>query len=335
MSYLLIATLLVFSGVFSGLTLGFFSLNKADLERKAQLGDKQAKKIYSVRKNGNLLLCTLIVANVAVNTTLSILLGNLLFGMLANITATALIVIFGEIIPQALFSRHALHIGSKFAWFVQIFMYFLYPICWPISKVLDRYLGDEMPTIYSKKELMKIIEEHENADEKIIDADEEKILKGALSFSEKIARNIMTPRTAVKMLDFGQKLDKSTLLWIKNSGYSRVPVYKKDKDNIVGILYTRDILGKDTRKLTAGKVARKNVFFVEGDKPLDDLFNAFKKTKCHLFVVLNEFSEFAGIVTIEDVIEEIVGERIPDEFKGESKPEAIPSKKTSRNLRRV
>jgi len=115
MTYLIVVFLVLFSALFSGLTLGFFSLNKDDLERKAELGDKQAKKVYKIRKNGNLLLCTLLIGNVAVNSTLSIFLGSLASGFMAGLIATALIVVFGEIIPQAAFSRYALTLGAQFS----------------------------------------------------------------------------------------------------------------------------------------------------------------------------------------------------------------------------
>ena len=108
MDYFIVLVLVSFSALFSGLTLGFFSLNRDDLQRKSELGDKKAKKIYSIRKRGNLLLTTLLVGNVAVNATLSIYLGSIASGFIAGIIATGLIVVFGEIVPQATFSRFAL-----------------------------------------------------------------------------------------------------------------------------------------------------------------------------------------------------------------------------------
>ncbi|MCK5211744.1 DUF21 domain-containing protein, partial [Candidatus Parcubacteria bacterium] len=180
MDIVIILILVGFSALFSGLTLGFFSLSKDDLERKTKLGDARAKKIYRVRKNGNLLLCTLLIGNVAINSALSIFLGSITSGFLAGITATGLIVIFGEIIPQATFSRYAFELGVRVVWIVRIFIFVLYPICWPLAWLLDKILGDEMPSVYSRKELIKIIEEHEQSGDSKLDEDEEKIIKGAL-----------------------------------------------------------------------------------------------------------------------------------------------------------
>lgn len=314
MEYFIVIFLILFSALFSGLTLGFFSLSKDDLKRKVKLGDKQAEKVYKIRKNGNLLLCTLLIGNVAVNSTLSIFLGSIASGFVAGITATFLIVVFGEIIPQAAFSRYALILGAKFSWLVKLFIIILFPICWPIAWLLDKILGNEIPTVYSKNELVKMIEDHEDLKESEIDADEEKIIKGALSYSNKTTQEIMTPRTEIILLKYNQALDKKTISKIKNSGHSRIPVYKENYDNVIGILYVKDLIGENLKNKTVEELYRKSVIFVDYNKNLDDLLNEFKKRKHHLFIVLNKFGGVSGIVTIEDVLEEIIGAEIMDEF---------------------
>ena len=305
--------MLSLSAIFSGLTLGFFSLNKEDLERKAMLGNKDAQKVYSLRKRGNLLLCTLLIGNVAVNSTLAIFLGNSTSGIVAGILATSLIVIFGEIIPQAVFPRYALALGAKLTWLVKVFIFIFYPLSCPIAWALDKGLGEEMVTIYSKHELIKIIEDHEDSSESDIDIDEESIIKGALSYSSKTVDDILTPRTEIFALACDQKLSASIVKKICETGHSRVPVYKEDLDNIVGILYIKDLLAKNYKGKKVGNVARKNVIFVDSDKPLDDLLNAFKDSRNHLFVVADKHGVVSGIVTVEDVLEEIIGSEIIDE----------------------
>lgn len=336
MDYIIVIFLVLLSGIFSGLTLGFFSLNKDHLERKAELKDKDAIKVFKIRKDGNLLLCTLLIGNVAVNSTLSIYLGSITSGFAAGLIAVSLIVIFGEIIPQAVFSRYALETGSRLAWLVRLFIFIFYPICKPLALALDKILGEEIPTIYSKKELVKLIEDHEDLKESEIDADEERIIKGALSFSNKNVRDIMTPRIAVAVMSDSQKLDEKMIRKISRMGHSRIPVYKKDESNIVGILYVKDLIVNTFKNKTAGEIARKNVIFVDDKKPLDDLLNAFKKTKNHLFVVLNEFNEIAGIVTIEDVLEEILGVEIVDEYdKHEDMRKVARKKSGNKNIKKV
>jgi metal transporter CNNM len=312
MDYLIIVILVCFSALFSGLTLGFFSLGKQDLERKAKLGNRQAEKVYQVRKDGNLLLCTLLIGNVAVNATLSIFLGSIGSGVVAGVIATSLIVVFGEIIPQSVFSRYALVLGAKFAWLVRLFIFVFYLICRPMAWILDKMLGREMPAIYSKKELIKIIEQHEDSQESDIDSDEEKIVKGALSYADKKVKDIMTPRTEMFCLPGKQELDHNTLKKIFSKGHSRIPVYENDRDNITGILYVKDLILN--KNVTAGRAARANVIFTDPEQPLDDLLNAFKNTRQHLFIVSDEYGMVWGIVTIEDVLEEIIGSEIVDEF---------------------
>jgi len=314
MTYIIIILLVCMSAFFSGLTLGFFSLNKDDLRRKAKLGDKLAKKVFSVRKDGNLLLCTLLIGNVAVNSALSIFLGSIASGVVAGIMATSLIVIFGEIIPQASFARHSLIFSSKLVLPVRFFIFIFYPICKPLALMLDKILGDEMPTVYSKRELIRLIEDHEDNEASDLIADEEKIIKGALSYSEKNVFDILTPRNEVFSLSFDQPFDEETMEKIVDSGHSRIPIYGEKQEDIIAILYTKDLINNDLKGKKVKDVARDDIIFVDGKKPLNQLLNAFKKTRRHLFVVLDKYGGMSGIVTIEDVLEEIIGGEIIDEF---------------------
>jgi len=313
MNYLVVIVLVVFSAFFSALTLGLMSLDTQTLKRKMSLKDKDAKKVYAIRKNGNLLLTTLLIGNVAVNSSLAVFLGSIASGVIAGFVATGLIVIFGEIIPQAVFSRFALILGSKVAWLVKVFIFILYPIAWPIARVLDKVLGEELPTVYSKRELMKIIEEHEESSESDVKAEEERIVKGALTFSEKTVRDVMTPRIATEAFEYSQKIDKNFIENLLDSGFSRLPIYKGEIDNVVGILYTKDLLGDKNLDKRVGQVADKKVFFVDENKRLGYVFNVFLRTHHHLFIVINEFGGMAGVITLEDVLEEIIKSEIMDE----------------------
>ena len=314
MEYFIVLILLVFSAIFSGLTIGFFSLNKDDLERKAELGDKQAQAVFRLRKNGNLLLSTLLIGNVFVNSTLAIFLGSLASGIIAGVISTGLIVIFGEILPQAAFSRRGLQYGAKLAWIVNILIFIFYPITKPLAYVLDKILGAEVRTVYSKKELIKMIEDHEETKESDIDAEEERIMRGVLSYSDKTVQDIMTPRMQMFALDGNRIFDESIVHEIKKYGHSRIPVFQNDRDHITGILYVKDLILQHTGGKTINDVARKDIIFVDYNKKLDELLEAFKKTRHHMFVVLDAFGGIDGLVTIEDVIEEIIGAEIIDEY---------------------
>ncbi len=313
MDYIIVIVLVALSGLFSGLTLGLLSLDKNELKRKIELGDKYAEKVYPVRKKGNLLLCTLLLGNVAVNSTLAIFLGNIASGVMAGIIATALIVVFGEIIPQASFSRFALQVGAKTAWLVKIFMYLLFPICFPIAWVLDKVLGDEMATIYSKHELMKIVEEHESAKESEIESDETRIIKGALTFSDKIVEKIMTPRTMVYAIEKDEILDHKKLDEMRKLGFSRYPVYEKEIDNVIGVIFIKDLINIQ-KGIKADTICDKNKFLLATeDMTLDDLLDKFIKTKKHLAFVKDEYGGLSGVVCLEDVLEEIIKVEIVDE----------------------
>ena len=313
MAYLIVILLVLLSGLFSGLTLGLLSLDKNELERKISLGNKDAKKVYAVRKHGNFLLCTLLLGNVAVNSTLAIFLGDIASGFMAGLIATGLIVIFGEIIPQATFSRYALTVGAKTAWLVRIFMVVLSPICWPIAWILDKSLGEEMPTVYSKKELMKIIEEHEGFKESDVDADEERIVKGALSFGEKTVEKVMTPRTVIFALDINTKLDHKILNSIKKEGFTRVPVYDGSIDSIKGVLYVKDLIDLKQDAMLVDVYKKEKILVVDKGLKLDKMLNTFISSKNHIAFVEDEYGGLEGVVTLEDVLEEILRLEIVDE----------------------
>jgi metal transporter CNNM len=315
MTIAIIILLVTMSGLFSGLTLGLLGLNKDELERKIKLNNdesKLAEKVYSVRKNGNLLLCTLLLGNVAVNSVLAIFLGELGSGLMALLLSTSLITLFGEILPQAFVSKHALKIGAKTVFLVKGFQFILYPIVKPLSLFVDWLVGKELPTIYSKKEIVEIIRDHEDNVQSKIDQDEETIVIGALTYSDKIVSSVMTPKSVVYMLDKDTKLTKKLLNEIKDKGHTRVPVYENDNDNIIGVLLTKNLIGQTTGKIV-DYVSDDKLLRVKTDTKLDFMLNHFTQHNSHLSVVTDEFGTVVGVVTLEDVIEEIIMREINDE----------------------
>lgn len=320
--------LLLLSAGFSGLTLGLLSLTPSELKRKMQLGDVRAAKIYPLRERGNQLLVTLIIGNVLVNSILSVFLGELFSGLLAVVIATTMITIFGEILPQAVFSRYALAIGSAMSKLVEWLMLALSPIAAPLAKSLDWALGKELPPIFSKEELVKIVEEHSENEDSDVEADELRIVENALSFGDKTIEQVMTPRSVVVAVDESEVIGPKLLDELHKSGHSRFPVYSYDLDHITGTLYLRELINLKGKK-TIKSAADDNVFFVNEKQKLDHVLNAFVKTKHHLYIVVNEFKEMVGIVTIEDVIEEIIGREIVDEFDRYDDMRAVASRKAN------
>lgn len=319
MEYLISIVLVAFSGLFSGLTLGLLSLDTGTLRRRAKHGDADAAAIYPIRAKGNLLLTTLLLGNVAVNTTLSIFLGSIASGLVAGLLATALIVVFGEIIPQAVISRYALWFGARTLWFTRVAIILAYPIAWPIAKLLDHFLGNELPTTYSHKELMDIITEHENSEHSPIDADEERIVHGALQFSHRKVREVMTPVDKVVSFDENQRLNNEFFTEVNQYGYSRLPIFSGNQSNVVGILYVKDLIVEDddiTIKETE-EAFDTQFLTVRGSALLDVVLGKMLKGKQHLAIVKNRNDQFIGVITLEDIIEEIIQQEIEDEDDGE------------------
>jgi metal transporter CNNM len=330
-TYIIIISLLALSALFSGLTLGLMSLGPHELKRKIAAGDIRAKRIYAVRKDGNRLLVSLLVGNVASISSLSLFLESVSGGVMAGILTTFLITVFGEIIPQAVFSRYAMVLGSRTAWLVRIILILFYPVAAPLAFLLDKVLGEELPTMYSRKELMGILEEHGGNTLKI---DEERIARGALTFSDKTIREIMTPRSMVTGIEQDSLLDEKTVEGLRLSGYSRFPVYDESLDQVTGILYAQQLIDPASDGQLVEKVGSKSVYFVNEDSTLDHALNAFIKTKNHLFMVVNQFSEFVGVISIEDVIEEILGVEIVDEFDKYANVRAVAEKSGPNSTRR-
>jgi len=325
---ILLVVLLLLSGLFSGLNLGLMSLDKNDLLIIENVGTKKergyAKKISPLRKRGNFLLCTILLGNVLVNNTLTILMDDLTgSGMIAVVIATMGIVVFGEIIPQAVCSRYGLAIGAKTAWITKFFMLATFPLSFPISLILDCALGDEIGNVYNRdrlRELLKVTQ----GDMDLV-KDEVNIIAGALELSKKTVSNIMTKLEDVYMLEYSSTLDFDQMNEIMKTGYSRIPVYEKERTNIISVLYIKDLAFVDPDDAipltTVCKFYQHSVNYVFEDNKLDVMLDEFKKGRSHMAfvqIVNNEgegdpFYETIGVVTLEDVIEEIIQSEIVDE----------------------
>ena len=325
---LLIALLLLMSALFSGLSLGLLSLDMTGLEIIIEGDDplraEQARRVFEVRKNGNLLLCTLVLGNVLVNAFLSILLGQYLGGMVGLISSTALITIFGEILPQALCARYALAIGSKTVPLVKAIICLSYPCSFPLSLCLNKLLGNELPTTYSNAEMHKLLQIH--VLEGRFDAETADAMTGALRYKEISAKEVMTSIENTFMLNVDEKLSFQTIAKIFKTGYSRIPVYEISRNNIIGLLFVKDLIFVDPEDDTPVRnfvqIFGRGVHVVWPDDKLGEILRELKKGKSHMALVRdvnNEdesrdpFYEIKGIITLEDIIEEILGDEIVDE----------------------
>merc|ERR1719510_2155253 len=323
-----LCVLLCLSGLFSGLNLGLMALDQTELKIVQNTGSEKekryAKSIVPVRAHGNFLLCSLLLGNVLVNSTLTIFMEALSSGIVAVIGSTMGIVIFGEIIPQALCSRHALFVGASTIWLTKMFMAITFPLSFPISLILDKILGDELGTVYDKKKLIELLRiTNENND---LEKDEVDIVTGALVYKEKTVKHIMTGMQDCYMLPLKSFLNFETVSEIREQGYSRIPVYDGDRSNILHILFAKDLMFIDPDdNMPLAMVCEfynNEVNFVYADTPLNVMFNEFKSgEKGHMAFVQevntsgegDPFYETIGLVTLEDIIEEIIQQEIVDE----------------------
>jgi len=311
---IIVVLLVILSGTFAGLTLALFSINLTTLERKIHLGDQNAWKVYKFRKNSNLLLSTLLLGNAASYTIMAIFLGSITSGVIAAIIATALVFIFGEILPQAIFPRYALQVGAKLSWLVRILIIIFYPIAAPIAWILDKLVGKEPPVLWNKEELVEIIKYHEDVGDGIIDKDEERIILGALSFSELKVADIMIPLKDVFFQEPHATITKEVLEDIKQKGFSRIPVYDSNKNRIIGILYAKDLIGVlVTNETTIEDLCSKtSPIVVKESMKLDNLLNVMIYRKMHMALVIDKIGSLRGIATMEDIMEEILKMELED-----------------------
>ena len=230
---LLIPVLVVLSGLFAGLTLGYMSLDETQLQVLSLQGTPKqkmyAEKIMPIRKDGHLLLTTLLIANMITNETLPIIADPLLGGgVQAVIVSIVLVVIFAELIPQSVCSRYGLAIGAKLAPLTRVVMLILWPIAYPVSRVLHWTLGPHHGIVYRRSELKELVNMHAaTAGRGDLNNDTVTIVGGALDLQEKVVKQAMTPIDNVFMISIDSKLGYETLQQIVSSGHSRIPVYQE------------------------------------------------------------------------------------------------------------
>nr|CEL65307.1 TPA: Metal transporter CNNM2, related [Neospora caninum Liverpool] len=324
------------SAMFSGLTLGLLTLdivqlklliNRPNKTPEDERNAKYARKILPLRSDGNYLLVTLLTGNVAVNAGFSILLGDLTDGLVGFLISTVVITIFGEILPQAACARHGLVVGGVLAPLVYALEWLLFPVVKPIAMILNCVLGEDLGTIYDKKQLSALVDYHDNVVH-VLTRDEARILKGGLEFAFTRAEEVMTPMDEVYGIDVDSKLNYDVLSEVLSSGYSRIPVFDRSGPQcIVGLLFVKDLILVDchaeveVRKLL--QFFGRGLYAVDDDTPLLELLKTFKQGHTHLAVVRrvsddgdgDPFYIHAGIITLEDVMEEILQDEINDEFE--------------------
>ncbi|XP_057976960.1 DUF21 domain-containing protein At2g14520-like isoform X3 [Malania oleifera] len=294
----IIVLLVLFAGLMSGLTLGLMSMSLVDLEVLTNSGTpkdrKHAAKILPVVKNQHLLLCTLLICNAAAMEALPIFLDGLVSAWGAILISVTLILLFGEIIPQSVCSRHGLAVGAAVAPVVRMLVWICYPVAYPISKLLDFLLGHGHVALFRRAELKTLVNLHGNEAGKggELTRDETTIIAGALELTEKMASDAMTPISETFALDINAKLDRELMGLILEKGHSRLPVFYEQPRNIIGLVLVKNLLTiYPENEVPVKSVTIRKIPKVSETLPLYDILNEFQKGHSHMAVVVRQYKK--------------------------------------------
>jgi gliding motility-associated protein GldE len=324
LSLIVLVVLVIASALVSGSETAFFSLSLSNLEALRQSGHKKDKLILELKSKPKRLLATILISNNFINVGIVILstyITTLLFNLaefpvlsfiIQVVVITSVILIFGEIIPKILANKEPVMVANLMANPLNFLIAFFKPLSFLLVKstvVIDKKLGVKGHNI-SASDFSEAIEI--TVDDSVRE-DEKNILRGIASFIEKEASEIMQSRVNVTAIDSELSFDEVMAL-VQTSGFSRIPVYEESLDRVLGILYIKDLLPfiESQKQVDWLKLVRPAIFVPE-NKRINDLLQEFRLKKIHLAIVVDEYGGTSGIVTLEDIIEEIVGE-ISDEF---------------------
>ena len=324
-SILLALFLILLSGFASASEIAFFSLSPADLEAMDPDKNPLDMLVQKLRDDSERTLATILITNNLVNVTI-IMLCNYIFNSLftfgeewlqflcVTILLTFLLLLFGEIIPKVYSRKNPLAFCRKAVKGVIFFR----KLFWPVETILLKS-GAFAEKVLQKENRQLSIDDLEQALEltdKSDIKDEQSMLQGIIRFGDETAKEVMTSRQDIIDLDIRCSYD-NVLKCIVDNNYSRIPVYQDNKDNIRGVLYIKDLLPHLSKPANfRWQSLIRPPYFVPETKKIDDLLREFQENKVHIAIVVDEFGGTSGIVTLEDILEEIVGE-INDEYDEE------------------
>lgn len=321
--YILLFVLLLCSALISGAEVALFSLTPSDITEGKDKNSKAIEIVSHLLEKPKKLLATILVANNFINIAIVILfayLGNFLFDSIGSsvlkfilevVVVTFLILLFGEILPKVYASRNKVKFAVFMAYPLRVLDFIITPISLPMRSItlgIHSKLGKQKSNL-SVDQLSQALELASDED---TTKEEQKILQGIVSFGNTDTKQVMRPRIDIFALNVDLKFTEIIPEIIKN-GYSRIPAYKDSIDTVQGILYVKDLLPFIDRKQFDWTSLLREPFFVPENKKLDDLMAEFQEKKVHLAVVVDEYGGTSGLISLEDIIEEIVGD-ISDEF---------------------
>jgi gliding motility-associated protein GldE len=325
--FIAIFALLFCSALISGAEVALFSLSQKDIDETLQQHSSKGKIISKLLEKPKKLLATLLVANNFINIGVVILFSYVGHNMFSAITSpilkfiievivvSFLILLFGEVLPKVYASRNNIKFAKLIAYPVAGLDKLLSPISFPMRKVtiyLHNKLGKQK-TSFSVDQLSQALE---LTDTDETSSDEQKILEGIVTFGNTDTKQVMSPRMDIFALEIEESF-VSIYPKIIEMGFSRIPVYRDNIDQIEGVLFVKDLLPHINKEEFDWKKLIREPFFVPENKKIDNLLKDFQSMKSHLAIVVDEYGGTSGLVSLEDIIEEIVGD-ISDEFDGDN-----------------
>ncbi len=307
--------LLLLSAFFSGSEIALFSVNKVRIRKLAEEGLGKAQTLNRLLDRPNRLLATILVGNNLVNvgiasiiTSLSIIFfGNKGVGIAIGV-ATLVILIFAEIIPKALAAKNSERASLFVATPISILIKLFYPVVRGIvlltSPIIKALGGEAERPFITEEEIQMLVEVGEQ--EGTIEKDEKEMIKSVFKFGDTTAKEVMVPRIDISSIDETTTVEEAKKA-VLETGYSRTPVYDENIDNIVGFLFSKDLL-KSVKKDTLVKEIMRQAYYVPETKKLDEILDEMQEGKTQMVIVVDEYGGTAGLVTLEDLVEEIVGE---------------------------
>eukprot|EP01084_Bolivina_argentea_P099712 179211_1 len=352
--------LILLGGITSGLNVSLLSIDAAKNELMLKLSRRDPsrcdptqismmERVQPLLRDRHLLLVTLLVANASCMEALPIFLDKIVAAWLAVVISVSFVLIFGEIVPQALFTANPLKWGNKLYWVVLTMKWVLFPICKPLAWILDVILKEDHQkkgVTFTRTEVSMIMNEISQH------PDERKVVEGALHLSNCTVNSSLIPWQDVDCVDANLKLDADGLRQIYATGHSRIPVFEGRKDNVIGLLLVKVLILCDPDPQLSLKQFLSNFkcvakpCLVHKDYPLYDLINTFQKKRTHFAMVCEDMKDqevieehwrkgeehqikWSGIITMEDVMEDIIQEEIGDEFDAGSPLNAILEQRIS------
>lgn len=351
LSILLLLCLIVASALISGSEVAYFSLSPNDVRELVEEDSVSSRRIISLKEKPRTLLATILIANNFINIAIVVIsdsvlksiigkeylahIGDALYDTFLNAFFTAsqlangfnffltvvgvtfILVLFGEVAPKLYANINNLSFAKMASLPLNVLTWLFMPLSRLLvsfSNSLERRLVNNNVSITSKEDLDKAIELTVNAEEGSQSGQEADILKGIVKFGDHQVKQIMKPRIDVVAIEIEENYS-SLMTMVKNSGYSRIPVFEEDFDSIKGMLYVKDLLGhtQEDSDFRWQKLIRDQILYVPESKKIDELLKEFQHKRMHMAIVVDEYGGSAGIVTLEDIMEEVVGD-IRDEF---------------------